>query len=91
MKSLKSLVIKWISLLTDIASILSKIGELTLLKRIFPRSKYYVTLETIKELKSAKELGFDYTDIIDVMDVVELDQEILKKSKKSQKIIKNYI
>ena len=67
---------------TDIASILSKIGEITLLKRVFPCSKYYVTLETIKELESAKELGFDYTDIIDVMDVVDLDQKILKKSKK---------
>lgn len=68
---------------TDIASILSKIGRLTLLQRIFPHSNYYVTLETVKELESAKELGFDYIDdITDVMDVIELDQKRQKNCRK---------
>ena len=44
-----------------------------------------MALETIKELKRAKELGFDYTDAIDIMDVVGPHQKILKK----QKIIEN--
>lgn len=71
---------------TDVLSVFCKIGKTVLLKRILPYSKIYITQETIRELKRAKKLGFDYLDdVAEVVNVIELDKEVFEKSKKIAK------
>lgn len=68
---------------TDVLSMLGKIRRITLLKRIFPESTFYMTVETLRELEKAKELGYDYSDdIVRTVKIMEFGSENLSKKRR---------
>jgi len=65
---------------TDILSMLGKIGRADLLRKLFPKASFMITLEVYNELLRAKEEGYNFVDDIleQGFEVVPLDSELIK-------------
>lgn len=65
---------------TDVLSMLSKVGRIDLLRRIFPEVVLSITFEVYTELLDAREAGYDFID--DILEqgfkVLHLDSDLMQ-------------
>jgi len=75
---------------TDILSMLSKIGRIDLLRKLFPKVTLTITFEVYNELLRAKEAGYDFVDNIlkQEFKIIHLDAELIKEYEKKKEELK---
>lgn len=67
----------------DIASIFAKIKEFRLLKKLFPKSRFFIVPEVVTELKKTQDLGFDWVKLVfDNTETIGLTEDELKTYEK---------
>ena len=76
---------------TDISSMLAKTNNLDLLRKLFPKSKFFITIEIYNELLEAKESGYDYIDDIlrQEFKILHMSPEIVDEYRKMSEALRN--